>query len=51
MDIKEKRAKFIDRTNEIFQEFHFGHPDSKCKVNNIYNSQFNGSPLRNLFSK
>ena len=51
MDIKEKRAKFIDRTNEICQEFHFGHPESKFKVNNIYNSHFTGSPLWNLFSK
>ena len=51
MDMKEKRARFIDRNNELCQEFHFAHPETKVKINNIYNSHFTGSPLWNLFCK
>ena len=49
-DIKVKRAKFIDRSNELLQEFHFAHPSTKFKMMDIYNSHFTGSPLWDLFS-
>ena len=51
LDIKTKRASYIAKNNELIQEFHFAHPKTKCKINNIYNSHFTGSPLWNLFSK
>ena len=51
LDINTKRASYIAKNNELIQEFHFAHPKTKCKINNIYNSHFTGSPLWNLFSK
>ena len=50
-DVKCKRAKFIQRNNEIIQEFHFANPSTKCHLNNIYNLSFSGSPLWDLFSE
>ena len=50
-DIKVKRAKFIDRSNELLQEFHFAHPRTKFKMSEIYNSHFTGSPVWDLFSR
>ena len=50
-DILIKRAKFIDKNNELLQEFYFAHPDSLVKINLIYNSHFTGSVLWDLFSK
>ena len=44
-DIKMKAAKFIDKNNNICQEFYFAHPVSKVKVNNIYNGHWTGSQL------
>ena len=38
-----KVAKYIDRN--ICQEFHFAHPISKVKINNIYNGHWTGSQL------
>ena len=49
-DILKKRAIFIQRTNEILQEFHFASPETKFHLNNIYNLSFTGSPLWDLFS-
>ena len=49
-DLKEKRARFIDRNNELCQEFFFAHPETKLRVNDIYNCHFTGSPLWDLFS-
>ena len=49
-DIKVKRAQYIDRSNELLQEFHFAHPSTKFKMMHIYNSHFTGSPLWDLFS-
>ena len=34
----QKRAAFINRNNELLQEFNFAHPKSLVKINNIYNS-------------
>ena len=50
-DIMEKRAIFINRVNELNQEFYFAHPLTKVRINNIFNSYFYGSPLWNLFGK
>ena len=50
-DIREKRARFIQKNNEICQEFHFAHPTTKMNLNWIYNSHFTGSPLWDMFSK
>ena len=51
MDIKQKRAKFIAKNNELNQEFHFAHPKTKIELNRIYNGHFTGSPLWDLFSR
>ena len=37
-DLKEKRARFIDKNNELCQEFHFAHPGSLFRLNEIYES-------------
>ena len=50
-DILQKRAKYIQRNNEILQEFHFANPETKVTLNNIYNMSLYSSPLWNLFSK
>ena len=50
-DIKVKRAMFIDRSNELIQEFRFAHPRVKFKMNEIFNSHFTGSPIWDLFSR
>ena len=50
-DIMKKRAIYINRVNELMQEFHFAHPLTKIKINNIFNSYFYGSPLWDLFSE
>ena len=50
-DMKEKRAQFIQRNNEICQEFSFADPQTKIKLNDIYNSHFTGSNTWNLFCK
>ena len=50
-DIMEKRALYINRVNELIQEFHFAHPLTKIKINNIFNTHFYGSQLWDLFSE
>ena len=50
-DLKQKRARYIQKNNEICQEFGFAHPMTKFKLNQIYNCHFYGSPLWNLFSQ
>ena len=49
-DVKNKRASFINRTNEILQEFYFAHPATRSKVINIQNTHFYGSVLWDLRS-
>ena len=51
LDIKVKAAKYIDKNNSIQQEFYFAHPESKVKLNNIYNGHWTGSQLWKLGSK
>ena len=50
-DMREKRAQFIQKNNEICQEFSFAHPRSKVLLNSIYNSHFTGSPTWDLFCR
>ena len=50
-DLMEKRAIFINRNNELVQEFRFAHPQTLIKVNSIYNTSFYGCVLWDLFSK
>ena len=50
-DIKEKRARYISRNNEILQEFSYAHPRTKFEVNKIFNSHFSGQVLWDLFCR
>ena len=50
-DTAEKRAQYIARNNELLQEFSLAHPNTKCLINNIFNTHFTGSSLWNLFNK
>ena len=50
-DVKNKRAAFINKTNNILQEFHFAYPKSRAKMIQVYNNHFYGSVLWNLGSK
>ena len=50
-DLKKKRAEYIDKNNEILQEFGFSHPKTKILINSIYNCHLSGSCLWDLFSK
>ena len=49
-DLVIKQAQYIDKNNELEQEFNFCHPATKFKVNKIYNSHFTGSPLWKLYT-
>ena len=50
-DIRIKRADYINRNNDILQEFSFSHPSTKIQINSIYNSHFTGCCLWDLFSR
>ena len=50
-DILVKKANYISKNNEILQEFDFAHPDTKFKLNQIYNSHFTGCISWDLFSR
>ena len=50
-DMKEKRARYIGRNNELLQEFGFAHPKTKFQVNLAFNSHFSGQVLWDLFSR
>ena len=50
-DMNVKKAKYISKNIEINQEFHFAAPETKVKVNEIYNSSWYGSVLYNLYNK
>ena len=50
-DLMEKRAQFINRNNELLQEFHFAHPRTIIKTNNIFNTSLYGCVLWDLFGK
>ena len=48
-DLMEKRALYINRVNELNQEFYYAHPSTKIMINNIFNSSFYGSQIWDLF--
>ena len=48
-DLMEKRAVYINKVNELSQEFYYAHPSTKVRINNIFNSYFFGSCLWDLF--
>ena len=48
-DILVRRAKFIDRNNILRQEFYFTNPDTLLLLNQVYNSDFSGSNVWDLF--
>ena len=50
-DIREKRARYIQKNNEICQEFHFAHPKTKFQINSIWNCHFSGCQIWDLFCK
>ena len=50
-DTMQKRASYINRNNELMQEFYFAHPISKVKINNSFNTSFYGCVLWDLFGK
>ena len=49
--VKEKRAQYIQRNNELMQEFCFAHSSNKSNINTIFNSHFPGSVLWDLFGR
>ena len=49
-DLMEKRAQFINRNNELTQEFRFAHPHTIIKTNNIFNTSLYGCVLWDLFA-
>ena len=48
-DMRVKNAKYIGKNIELNQEFFFAHPETKIKINQIYNSSYYSSPLWDLF--
>ena len=48
-DMKVKRAMYIDKNNELIQEFGFAHPRSICLANQIFNMHWTSSPIWDLF--
>ena len=38
-DTMQKRASYINRNNELMQEFYFAHPMSKVNINNSFNTR------------
>ena len=50
-DLMEKRVAYINKNNELMQEFGFAHSDMMIKINNIFNTAFYGSVLWDLFRK
>ena len=50
-DLMEKRATFINRNNELIQEFRFAHPLTIIRTNKIFNTSMYGCVLWDLFSK
>ena len=43
LDLKQKKANYISKENELLKEFSFAHPETLLKVNQVYNTQFTGS--------
>ena len=49
-DIMEKRAQYINKANELEQEFSYAHSTTKIWINKVFNTSFYGSQLWDLFS-
>ena len=49
-DLMGGRTLYITKVNELNQEFYYAHPLTKVQINNIFNTDFYGSQLRDLFS-
>ena len=49
-DIKQKIASYIAKNCNLNQEFDFSHPETKIRINRIYNCHFSGSQVWDLFS-
>ena len=47
--MKVKSARYIGKNDELLQEFHFTHFETKLGVNQIFNCHFTGAPLWDLF--
>ena len=47
-DMMEKRVIYINKNNELRQEFWFAHPKTIIKANSIFNSSLYGSVLWDL---
>ena len=50
-DMRMKKARYVARNVELNQEFYFSAPETKLKINNIYNSSWFGSTLYKLFGR
>ena len=50
-DMMEKRAQYINRANELDQEFHFASPSTRVWINQVFNTSYFGSQLWGLFNK
>ena len=50
-DLMEKRAAYINKNNELMQQFGFAHSDTMTKINDIFNTALYGSVLWDLFGK
>ena len=48
-DVMFKRAVYVNRNNELCQEFYFTDPNLKIQINNLFNTSFYGSVLWDLF--
>ena len=48
-DMKVKNACYIQKNMELNQEFYFAHPETRFRINQIYNSHYSSSPLWDLF--
>ena len=51
MDLKQKKAAYITKNNDLLQEFGSSHPETLLRINQIYNTHFAGSPLWNIFGE
>ena len=50
-DLLEKRADYISKNNELMQEFHYAHPNTKILINQTFNTHFYGAPLWDMFGR
>ena len=48
-DVMFKRTVYVNRNNELCQEFCFTDPNLKIQINNLFNTSFYGSVLWDLF--